>query len=224
MNPRNITLLCFVSLACGSPERSAGTTDVGPRDGSTSDRDASEVDGGEESDASEQDSGAHPGRRVFITSDFFGGNLLAAVPGAADGLAAADRLCSDVAARASLGGNWRTWLSSESVDAIDRIDDLGPWSDLEGNLVFESRSRIPDGPASAIWYDETGAFLASDRIWTGTIFDGTVGPMAATCLSWTSEAMSELARIGQVGRNDDAWTFQTMTSCDQRAHLICFEQ
>jgi len=170
------------------------------------------------------DAGAAAARQLFITSAFFDGNLLARVPGAADGLAAGDQLCRDAAVRAGLGGDWRAWLSSDTVDAIDRLQERGPWHDRRGALLFEDKARIADGPRASIWYDEAAQFLPSDRIWTGTIFDGTRGPMSATCASWSSGAMGELARIGQVGQSSDSWTFQTMTSCDQRAHLICFEQ
>ena len=82
---------------------------------------------------------------------------------------------------------------SLAINGIDRLQERGPWHDMEGTLLFDSLSDIADGPQSAIWYDEASQFLASDR-------------------------------IGQVGRGDDAWTFQAMTSCDQTAHLICFEQ
>jgi hypothetical protein len=240
MHFKTSTSLCLLLLACdGRDRRPGGTSDARPDSGADSGADdrgsidlgtdaaadaGDELDGGLEADTGSEDSGTPASRRIFITSDFFDGNLLARAPGSVDGLAAGDQLCREAALRASLGGDWRAWLSSDTVDAIDRIQDLGPWYDLEGTLLFDNLAELPDGPQSPIWYDEAGQFLASDRIWTGTIFDGSSGPMIATCTSWTSGAMGELARIGQVGRTGDAWTFQTMTSCDQSAHLICFEQ
>jgi hypothetical protein len=102
--------------------RDGGATDRGLGEDASLDGgglDTGELDAGDDTDAGDVDSGAPPGRRVFITSDFFFGNLVAAAPGAADGLAAGDRLCNEVAARASLGGSWRAWLSSDTIDAID---------------------------------------------------------------------------------------------------------
>src|SRR5262245_13473231 len=65
-------------------------------------------------------------KKVFATAATFTGDLLSAVPGAANGLAAGDVLCSTAAANAGLGGTWRVWLSSGSTSAISRIADVGP--------------------------------------------------------------------------------------------------
>ena len=246
MDRRPVTAICLLMLACETRDRTAlgadamiadrHSPDLGVAADATTDTDASPLaDAGSMTDASAPsdggplpdtgaDAGAPISSRLFITSDRFDGDLMARAAGAADGPTAGDILCRGVAARANLGGDWGAWLSSDTVDAIDRLHERGPWHDLQGTLVFESLAQIPAGPQTALWYDEASRFLATDRIWTGTIFDGTRGPMVATCTSWSSGAMSDSARIGQVGRTGGDWTFQTMTSCDQQAHLICFEQ
>lgn len=247
MKAAGFAVLCLTA-ACGleprprgdsTPDAGRPAADTGPADSGRAEDagqfddagplDAGLADVGPDADAGTADTGAGdagPGghRTVFITSAEYGANLAALVPNAPDGAAAGDELCRQAAARGNRGASFRAWLSTDDVDAIHRLAERGPWYTTGGELVFSSKAEIPNGPQVSIWLDENGGFLPSDRIWTGTIFDGTRGPASSNCLSWTTDAMSELARIGQVGRTGDAWTFQSMTSCDQAAHLICFEQ
>lgn len=164
---------------------------------------------------------APPGsKRVFITA--------AALTGALGGLAGGDAQCATAATGAALGsGPWKAWLSTTTVDAIDRIAGTGPWFDTKGTLVFANRAQLMSMPATTLWYNEAGVFLASDKIWTGTGFGGTyVAALSGTapCGEWTSGAMNMQAKVGQVGRSDASWTAQSNTTCDQDSHLICFEQ
>ena len=48
--------------------------------------------------------------------------------------------------------------------------------------------------------------------------------MAPPCDEWTSASMQSGARVGQVGRTGPEWTSYSGTTCDQTAHLLCFEQ
>lgn len=157
-------------------------------------------------------------KRVFITA--------AEQTGALGGLTGGDARCTTAAA--SLGGGpWKAWLSTTTVNAIDRITGTGPWFDTNGAIVFASRAELMARPSRSLGYDEAGVFLASEKIWTGTGAGGTYVaalPGTAPCAEWTSGAMSGQAKVGQVGRPDEAWTAQTNTTCDQMAHLICFEQ
>lgn len=200
-------MIFSLQLGCSSARESSNRADSGPTP------DVGQTDGGTTWDA------GTTGKRIFITSETFDGNL--------GGLAGADSACHAAASSATLGGSWRAWLSTSTSNAIDRIVDVGPWSDIEGTLVFANKDALMDTPAAALSYDQDGTFLASDRIWTGTGFDGTlqdrsgVGP----CVDWTTASSKATATVGQVGRADGAaWTNQTTTTCDQRAHLICIEQ
>lgn len=200
MLPRRGLALWLVALAaCGSD---GNVVDAPPGGGS----DALTID-------------APPGaKRVFITS--------ATLSGALGGLAGADASCTTLAAALG-GGPWKAWLSTTTVDAIDRIAGAGPWFDTRGAVAFTARAQLSTMPAIALWYDEAGAFLSSDKIWTGTGFGGTyLAALSGTapCAEWTSAAMSDQAKVGQVGRPDAAWTAQSNTTCDQPAHLYCFEQ
>jgi hypothetical protein len=161
------------------------------------------------------------GKRIFITNERFTGNL--------GGLAGGDAKCATAATAAGLNGHWKAWLSTTTVNAIDRISDVGPWVDLQGTTIFAGKSALVSatGPATSLWYDERGGFLPSHNIWTGTGFDGTYQwgvIMAPPCDEWTSASMQGGARIGQVGSNGAGWTSYAGTTCDQLAHLICLEQ
>ncbi len=161
------------------------------------------------------------GKRVFITRGQFDGNL--------GGLAGGDAKCSSAATAAGLNGTWKAWLSTTTVNAIDRLADVGPWTDLRGETMFSSKTSLINGGPSGfgLWIDERGMSLSSDRIWTATNASGvyqqgvTTGP---PCAGWTSSSMQDQALIGQVGRTGPSWTWSTATSCDQLGHLICFEQ
>jgi hypothetical protein len=162
------------------------------------------------------------GKRIFITSGTFTGDLISL--GNGDGLAGADAACVTAAQSARLGGAWVAWASGGGTDAIDRIHDVGPWFDLAGAKIFANRAGLALGPATGLWLDENGQFLASDPIWTGTDSTGTADLLSGNCLDWTSSSMADEAEVGQVGRSDAAWTANSATTCDQRAHVICFEQ
>jgi hypothetical protein len=175
------------------------------------DGDAPAVDGGGPDAPSGGDR-----NRVFITRATFSGGLLGS-----NGTAGADAACDNAAG--GLGGVFVAWVSTSSVDAITRIPDEGPWYDLDGMMIFENRAGLEGDPLAPLWLDETGNYLPSDFIWTGTELGGTFSDQGA-CNDWTSSFINQIARVGQVGRADaGAWTAASSTTCDQMAHVICFE-
>lgn len=78
-------------------------------------------------------------KRIFLTRSYFDGNLKLAGDGL-DGLSGGDNLCARAATSVNLGGNWKAWLSTSTVDAIDRIQEAGPWVDLRTSLRSSSVS------------------------------------------------------------------------------------
>jgi len=150
----------------------------------------------------------------FVTSTGMGdgGNL--------GGLAGADAFCEQlaVAQSADFGRRtWRAYLSTSTVNAIDRIG-AGPWRNAAGVIVANSSAQLHDpanvaagGPLDATWaiddtsipLDETGAEVPRNvhDILTGTLLDGTVAANE-TCLDWTSSAddMTINARNGHSNR------------------------
>jgi hypothetical protein len=152
------------------------------------------------------------------------GALAIAAPKGGPGLYGADSICRSAALSAQLGGRWVAWASDGGSSAIDRILDVGPWYDLGGKKIFENRAGFMAAPLAALWLDESGHLLPSDRIWTGTSLEGAFKAVAGGCQNWTSQGMTDSGSVGQVGRQDSAWTAFTTTTCDQAAHLICLEQ
>jgi hypothetical protein len=63
--------------------------------------------------------------------------------GTGDGLTGADRICTEIA-EASLPGNgrvWRAFLSTSTVDAIDRVG-TGPWHDRLNRLIASNLTEL----------------------------------------------------------------------------------
>jgi hypothetical protein len=132
----------------------------------------------------------------------------------------ADARCMTGASQRRLAGTWRAWLSSSTVDAIDRIADVGPWYRLDGKTkLFESKAQLRAGPLAPI--DPPGDPVAGRPFWTGTLADGTRSSL--TCQDWTDYVMAR----GTVGRADavgGAWVAAEPSSCGFYGGLLCIEQ
>lgn len=221
-------ILCFslftlpVVVACSSTISNVGSLDDASVDGAATTTTTGDA-GSNSKDASALPDLAPGTKRVFVTAQRFSGSLASG-----GNLAGADAACIGAAQTAGMGGNWKAWLSSSTVDAIDRVSDVGPWYDLGGTLIFSNKANLATVPLAGLWKDETGASLGSDRIWTGTAVGGQyiedLGPGSKPCGDWMDASISSTAKIGQIGRRDSAWTAFAGTTCDQQAHLICFEQ
>lgn len=208
--------------AGGNSEGGSGSVPLDePTDGSISG--GSNADAGAEP-APDADAGESPSgdgdtlddgtMTFFVTSTGMGdgGNL--------GGLDGADAFCEQlaVAQSADFGRRtWRAYLSTTTVNAIDRIGN-GPWRNADGVLVANSSAQLhdpanaePGGPLDATWaindfsipLDETGAQVQQNvhDILTGTLLDGTVAANE-TCQDWTSNVADQtnLVRIGHSNR------------------------
>ncbi len=206
------TLTAFTP-ACGDDGEGEGGSGQGGADA------ASGSGSGATSSAKSSGSGGVNGSVVFITAATFDGAL--------GGLDGADAKCAAAATAAGLGGSFKAWISSSTIDAIDRVTDAGPWVDLDDTVIFPDKGSLAMVPSASLWLDETGTSLSSDYVWTGTGFGGVhVAALQGEppCEEWTSSAMTDQAKVGQVGMADVAWTADSNTTCDQQAHLICLEQ
>jgi len=165
-------------------------------------------------------------KRVFVTHGKWDGNLqraanMAGRP-AATGRAGADALCNVSASTAGLDGSWMAWVSDSTTNAIDRIQDVGPWYGLDGSKVFESKAGLVGNPLTAIVVDEIGGHT-DYAMWTGTLADGKKA--AATCSDWTSSSAQD---YGMCGSNNattqEKWSEFTIPLCNNPYNLYCFEQ
>lgn len=157
-----------------------------------------------------------PFRRVFVTSATYDANL--------GGLIGADLLCQQHAEAGLLGRTWKAWLSTSSVDAMDRIADA-QYQLVDGTMVAASKADLIDGTLlSAIDLDELG-FLRSGPVWTGTNNNGTAGPH--NCSEWMSNTGT--GNYGMAGEPVSAsmqWSSVVDDSapCASLARLYCFEE
>ncbi len=135
----------FALVACGGADTPAGN------------------DGGQQDFAHDSMTGSPPAgaKRVFVTKGTFTADLKSA-GSAATGLAGADKLCSNAASAAGLGGSWKAWLSDSTTDAISRIADVGPWYRIDGSSVFKNKDAFSSNPSVAINRTESGELLGSD--------------------------------------------------------------
>ena len=157
-------------------------------------------------------------KRVF----YFRNGTLGKIRDSSDerpGVIVADEACTAEAADGGLGGSWRAWLSSSEVDAVERIDDVGPWYRLDQEtLLFPSRAEIGQGPRAAIVPDGEG----ERRFWSGTGPDGRA--TAETCSDWTVYNVPAVATIGRADLVGSAWIPDAPLLCAEYLALLCLEQ
>lgn len=143
----------------------------------------------------------------------FGGDLRFGETGDGAGLRGADKLCATIAERSMAGGGqkrWRAFLSTSTVDAIDRLGD-GPWYDRLGRVVAGSKSELladrPTGANATIKNDlpnengepnskPNGVSVDNHDTLTGSNAQGRLVSSSSTCADWTSTTSSDKPRIG----------------------------
>lgn len=153
-------------------------------------------------------------KKVFITSTTHTGAL--------GGLSGADALCAQRAAAASLPGTaWVAWLSSDTVNAFDRVADVGPWYQVGPDpiLTFTNKFMLRSIPLALLNRDESGLVVTGD-LWTGTMLGGAVNP-ARHCSGFTGT--QGLAAYGSVD-SLRGWTKLGTSGCDEAKRVVCFEQ
>jgi hypothetical protein len=135
------------------------------------------------------------------------------------GLDGADAHCQSLAEAAGADGKtWRAYLSTDDVDAKDRIGS-GPWYNAEGEMIARDVADLHSGDNSITAetalneQGEAPNYLGGDPpaplaqplqhdILTGTNEDGTSSGL--TCENWTSSSNDSNATLGhadRLGRN-----------------------
>lgn len=201
--------------SCAPPTSDAMTPDVDGANWVPTDGGPLPTDGSPPNDIA-----ATPGPKyVFITSLTYTGNL--------GGLTGADNICSTLAASAGHAGVWVAWLSDENTNAIDRINDVGPWYGMGTNTVVAyTKAGFAYTPVSAVGRDQNGAGNTNQHdIWTGTQLGGTRIP-GSTCQGWTSTAMQLGAAVREYGPGTAGWTYGSSQFCTNgsAAYLACIQQ
>ncbi len=128
------------------------------------------------------------------------------------GLDGADAHCQALAeAAGSEGRTWRAYLSTDTINARDRIGD-GPWHNAAGVLIAENVDDLHSDNANIdkeTAIDENGNLVngtgdSPNRhdILTGTRIDGTAFADGEdhTCSNWTSSSSDGSAHVGHHDR------------------------
>lgn len=161
-----------------------------------------------------------PRKRVFVTAATWNGNL--------GGLSGADTKCNTEASAASLSGSYTAWLSTSTVNAIDRISE-GLYTRVNGTVIAINKSDLTDGQLLASIRFTAANEQAQDWVvWTGTIANGTVFTNAH-CSNWTSSTNGVNGRIGDNNITNGNWTSAYNATdwggCNVNfGRLYCFEQ
>lgn len=173
-------------------------------------------------------------RIVFVSSQTHDANF--------GGLAGADLFCQGLATTAGLPGTYFAWLSTSTVDAVDRISaSPGAFTLVDGTVLATSLADLTDGILNApIVFDENGAAPAFPRVWTGTAPDGTAcfqgsggncnmtspgndGLDRSACADWTSTAGGSEATTGYDAA-DGNWTLEGDRACSDQHRVYCVQQ
>lgn len=200
------------------------TNDDAPNDG---DDDAATVPDTSIDDTGALDASTPTSKRVFVTSDQFMGDI--------GGLAGGDAKCAAAAARGGLDGQWISWLSAGTTNAIDRVGHDGRYVLLDGREVVANKVQLSSGALSTpIDLTEMRNIVsgAADvlRVWTGTEVSG-LRSEVDRCVDFTTSSSIQWGVMGNTSKATRAWTQAPGAveadggwGCQTKGHLYCFEQ
>ena len=131
------------------------------------------------------------------------------------GLDAGDEICRTLAGDAGLPApeTFDAWLSHDTVNAIDRLANDGPWIRLDGVRIAENKAALTDGLLDAtLNLTELGEYLGPRDAWTGT---GSAGTVLAGfhCDRWRDGTDSFDGASG-TANNIQSWTSGRVRDCD----------
>lgn len=157
------------------------------------------------------------GKRVFVTSMFWNGNL--------GGAAGADAKCAAAATAAGLSGTFLAWIGTASTSPAARLThSTVPYYRMDGTtprIFAYNWDDLVDGTSIAVAESEYGTPQADVYVWTGATNAGATE--GHDCSGWTSDSFG----TGMAGNASAGATFSTWygaSPCSTSAHLYCFEQ
>jgi len=160
---------------------------------------------------------------IFITSTTYDGNL--------GGLAGADAICNQRAQTANLPGIYNAIVSTNTVNAKDRIPD-GIYYNTKNEIIANNIIELGTQNAmqNPVKYDEFGK-LAANEVWTGTHNNLLKFNGGYNCVDWTNNQDSnnipgDLINNGITGLADsiqNPWSRHT-PSCISKHPIYCVGQ
>jgi len=137
------------------------------------------------------------------------------------GLAGADAACQAAADNAPLPGVYRAWLSTNTVNAVDRLAGARGWVRPDGTPFADTVTDIVTGKAlSPITVEANGAFSPLSYVASGTLGNGTTS--GQTCNDWTSTTGQSSG--GTTTATSTYFTDNQVTggACGGTAGIYCF--
>lgn len=158
-------------------------------------------------------------KRAFVSSAAtYTGNL--------GGISGADNICQGLANTAGIGGTWRAFLSTSTVNAVNRSTYAGRIVNMKGQTLSDNgwaglRFNIP----ASIFWDQNGnplPTMTNEFAHTGTAADGTASS-GENCNNWTSNSAAVNTVIGLPYSSTTDWIAYTPTNCSNPRRLYCIE-
>lgn len=147
---------------------------------------------------------------VFVTSTLVTGNI--------GGIAAGDTLCQQEADDAGLAGTYIAWLSTSTVDAIDRLGSARGWVRADGEPVFDTLGTWE--MFNPINRDARGQFVSAQYAFTATDSTGRYYTAFGACSDWMSE--SGTGGMGELSGAGNQYSLEYSSSCATPRPIYCF--
>ena len=167
-----------------------------------------------------------PPKVVFVTSQFYNGNL--------GGLAGADAKCQGLASAAGLPGTYMAWLSDANNSPSTRFitKSADPYVRPDGVTVANNWADLTDGSLQAPITLNQNGIQTIKSAWTATATSGDADPNVgtSTCSTWTATANNQgpgkegWAQTGQSSSSSSSWTALGNYWCNSPLALYCFQQ
>ena len=157
-----------------------------------------------------------PANRAFVTSTQSSGNL--------GGLTGADALCSLLASTAGLGGEVRAYLSTSTVDALERLQGSRGWVRTDGKVLVDTpellgTTALQHPLRTNEWGRDSGEVYAA---FTGTEANGRRSITGEHCQDWTTDTVG-LGINGNTGFLGHHFGSFGSAACYQTLGIYCFE-
>jgi hypothetical protein len=188
----------------GDGDGSSGDGDgsSGDGDGSSGDGDGTSGDGDGDGSSGDGD-GDGTSHILFITAGVY--------PSDFGSLSAADGLCMDAAATASLPGTWKAIISDSTEDAASRVNIGGPVRNVMGDLLAADAAELWGGALqNQVSYTQHGD-PTGNTAWTGSRADGTADGFA--CDDWNPASSQSRGIGGHANATDSSWLYGAWQFC-----------
>jgi hypothetical protein len=139
------------------------------------------------------------------------------------GVNGADSICQARAQAAGLSGTYRAWLSTLTVNAIDRLTGASGWVRADGQPLVNSLADLANQRLfTPLRITETNVDVGVGTAHTATNVNGTRHGAGTTCNDYTAATVGNTLIGGATEAQGGLWTVSTFANCATPARLYCF--